>query len=189
LPKTFNPLKFDPRQWADAAKQAGMKYVVFTTKHHDGFAMFDTKLSDYRITAPDVPFRNHTRSNVVREVFNAFRKKNFAIGDWMKVNGEAIYATRPIAPYKEGQVVFTRKGDTVYAFCLIAQEGEPWPERVGFAGLKPAPHSKVHLLSTRKALSWQTDADGRTTVEIPAGVRKSPPGQHAFALQFTAAGF
>jgi alpha-L-fucosidase len=107
----------------------------------------------------------------------------------MKVNGGAIDATRPIAPYKEGQVVFTRKGDTVYAFCLIAQEGEPWPERVGFSGLKPAPHSKVYLLGTRKALSWQTDAEGRTTVEIPARVRKSPPCQHAFALQFTAAGF
>jgi hypothetical protein len=80
LPKTFNPVKFDPREWADAAKGAGMKYVVFTTKHHDGFAMFDTHLSDYRITAPDVPFHSNARSNVVREVFSAFRKEGFPIG-------------------------------------------------------------------------------------------------------------
>ena len=46
LPKTFNPVKFDPRPWAMAAKAAGMKYVVFTTKHHDGFCMFDTRLTD-----------------------------------------------------------------------------------------------------------------------------------------------
>lgn len=57
-----------------------MKHVVFTTTHHNAFAIFDTKLSDYRITAPDVPFHNNTRSNVVREVFNAFRKEDFAIG-------------------------------------------------------------------------------------------------------------
>src|SRR5262249_49643833 len=49
LPTTFNPVNFDPDKWAWAAKDAGMKYVVFTTKHHDGFAMFDTKYSDYKI--------------------------------------------------------------------------------------------------------------------------------------------
>jgi alpha-L-fucosidase len=111
------------------------------------------------------------------------------IGDWMKVNGEAIYGTRPIPPCKEGQVVFTRKGDTVYAIYLTAQAGEPWPERVLFSGLKPTANSKVQLLATRKALAWQIDADGRTTVEIPAAVRKSPPCRHAFALKFTVAGF
>ena len=42
LNKTFNPQHFDPSKWAEAAKNAGMKYVVFTTKHHDGFCMFET---------------------------------------------------------------------------------------------------------------------------------------------------
>ncbi|MCX5684155.1 MAG: alpha-L-fucosidase, partial [Planctomycetota bacterium] len=79
LPKTFNPVKFDPGKWAEAAKGAGMKYVTFTTKHHDGFCMFDTHLTDYRITAPDVPFHTNPRANVVREVFNTFRDSGFAI--------------------------------------------------------------------------------------------------------------
>jgi hypothetical protein len=48
-----------------------MKYVVFTTKHHDGFCMFDTRLTDFRITAPEVPFHTNARSNVAREVFKA----------------------------------------------------------------------------------------------------------------------
>ena len=52
LQTTFNPTKFDPGKWAAAAKDAGMKYVVFTTKHHDGFCMFDTKQTDYKITSP-----------------------------------------------------------------------------------------------------------------------------------------
>ena len=80
LSKTFNPEKFDPRLWARAAKAAGMKYVVFTTKHHDGFSLFDTRLSDYRITSAEVPFHSNARSNVVREVFNAFRREKFGIG-------------------------------------------------------------------------------------------------------------
>jgi alpha-L-fucosidase len=56
LQTTFNPTHFDPAKWAAAAKAAGMKYVVFTTKHHDGFCMFDTKQTDYKITSPTARF-------------------------------------------------------------------------------------------------------------------------------------
>ena len=45
----FNPVKFDAGQWVAVAKAAGMKYIVITSKHHDGFAMFDTKLTDWDI--------------------------------------------------------------------------------------------------------------------------------------------
>jgi alpha-L-fucosidase len=45
----FNPVKFDAKQWVAVAKDAGMKYLVITSKHHDGFAMFDTKLTDWGI--------------------------------------------------------------------------------------------------------------------------------------------
>ena len=51
LQKDFNPVNFNPEQWAKAGKDAGMRYLVFTTKHHDGFAMFDTKESDFKISA------------------------------------------------------------------------------------------------------------------------------------------
>ena len=80
LKKTFNPTKFNPEKWADAAKEAGMKYVVFTTKHHDGFCMFDSKYTDYKITDKDCPFSTNPRANVTKEIFNAFRKDNFWIG-------------------------------------------------------------------------------------------------------------
>jgi alpha-L-fucosidase len=76
----FNPTEFDPGAWADAAKAAGMKYVVFTTKHHDGFCMFDTKTTDYRITHPDCPFHSHEKANITRHVFDAFRERGLAIG-------------------------------------------------------------------------------------------------------------
>ncbi len=80
LQKTFNPIKFNPEKWAAAAKDAGMKYMVFTTKHHDGFCMFDTKYSDYSITDKATPFSSNPRSNVTKEIFNAFRKEGFWTG-------------------------------------------------------------------------------------------------------------
>ena len=80
LPTTFDPVKFDPDQWATIARDAGTKYVVFTTKHHDGFSMFDTRQTDYRITAPNVPFHDDPRANIAKEVFDSFRARGFGIG-------------------------------------------------------------------------------------------------------------
>lgn len=80
LQTTFNPVDFDPAKWAKAAKNAGMKYVIFTTKHHDGFCMFDTKLTDYKITDVKTPFHTDPRANVAKEIFNAFRAEGFWTG-------------------------------------------------------------------------------------------------------------
>lgn len=80
LKKTFNPAKFNPEKWANAAEDAGMKYVVFTTKHHDGFCMFDSKFTDYKITDEECPFHSNPKANIAKEIFNEFRKKNFMIG-------------------------------------------------------------------------------------------------------------
>jgi alpha-L-fucosidase len=80
LKTTFNPVKFDPSRWAKAARAAGMKYVVFTTKHHDGFSMFDSKYTDYKVTAPDCPFSTTPRANIAKEIFDAFRRDDFMVG-------------------------------------------------------------------------------------------------------------
>ncbi len=80
LYKTFNPQKFDPSIWAQAASYAGMRYVMFTTRHHDGFSMFDSKVSDYKITSPDCPFSKNPKADIAAEVFKAFGDKGFAIG-------------------------------------------------------------------------------------------------------------
>ncbi|MBL4701341.1 alpha-L-fucosidase [bacterium AH-315-I18] len=75
----FNPVQFDPQAWAAAAEHAGMKYVCFTTKHHDGFCMFDTRTTDYRMTHPSCPFHTNPRANVTKEVFDAFRQRGMGI--------------------------------------------------------------------------------------------------------------
>ena len=80
LKETFNPVRFNPQKWAQAAKLAGMKYVVFTTKHHDGFCMFDTRETDYRITDSGCPFHVSPKADVTLEIFNAFRAEGFWAG-------------------------------------------------------------------------------------------------------------
>lgn len=80
LQMTFNPVRFDPDRWANAAHEAGMRYVVFTTKHHDGFSMFDTKETTYRVTDPLCPFSADPRANITSEVFRSFRDRGLGIG-------------------------------------------------------------------------------------------------------------
>jgi alpha-L-fucosidase len=74
LAETFNPTAFDPAEWARLAKLAGMEYVVFTAKHHDGFCMFDTELSDFKITR--MPYGR----DITGMVTEAFRKEGFLVG-------------------------------------------------------------------------------------------------------------
>jgi alpha-L-fucosidase len=80
LQTTFDPLMFDPAKWARAAKAAGMKYLVFTTKHHDGFCMFDTRTTDYNIAAQKTPFHASPRANVTKHIFDAFRAEGLWTG-------------------------------------------------------------------------------------------------------------
>jgi len=80
LQTTFNPVNFNPDKWAKAAKDAGFKYMIFTFKHHDGFCMFDSKQTDYKITSPNTPFSVNPRANVGKEIFNAFRNQGFSVG-------------------------------------------------------------------------------------------------------------
>lgn len=80
LKTTFNPSKFDPTKWAKAAKNAGMRYVVFTTKHHDGFCMFDSEETDYKVTSAECPFSTNPKANITLEIFNAFRNEGMGIG-------------------------------------------------------------------------------------------------------------
>lgn len=78
LKDKFNPVNFNPEQWADVMEDAGMKYMLFTTKHHDGFCMFDSKYTDFSIA--NGAFKDNPRNNVAKYVFEAFRQKNFMIG-------------------------------------------------------------------------------------------------------------
>lgn len=70
----FDPDLFNAAEWAKYAKDAGMKYVVLTTKHHDGFALWDSKLTDYKIT--NTPFKR----DLLREFVDALRAEGLKVG-------------------------------------------------------------------------------------------------------------
>ncbi len=74
LPKTFNPTRFDPDEWARLARLAGVRYVMFTTKHHSGFAMFHTETTPFGIA--HTPFQR----DITQELFTAFRSQGIAPG-------------------------------------------------------------------------------------------------------------
>ncbi len=82
LYKRFNPSRFDAEEWVRTARDAGMRYLVITSKHHDGFALWDSKVSDYDIMAS--PFGR----DVLRELSTACRKYGiqfstyYSICDW-----------------------------------------------------------------------------------------------------------
>ncbi|WP_460944732.1 alpha-L-fucosidase [Spirosoma daeguense] len=110
LQTTFNPTKFNPERWATAARDAGMKYVVFTTKHHDGFCMFDTKQTDYKITDPKTPFSKNPRSNIAKEVFSAFRGQDFMVGAYFsKPDWHVPSYWDPYFPPKDRNVSYAPK--------------------------------------------------------------------------------
>jgi alpha-L-fucosidase len=363
LATTFNPVKFDPAKWANAAKEAGMKYVVFTTKHHDGFNMYDTRASDYKITAKACPFSSNPRTDITKEIFNSFRKENFRIGayysitdwhhndfwwdyfppfdrninysvakhpekweryndfiacqleelvsgygkldllwfdligiskerlvdwprfaklarehqpgimmvargannqyenyrtpeqevpeealdypwetcmtmgdqwsykpgdnyksahqlvqflvrivsrggnfllnigpgpdgdfdpiaydrlkeigNWMKINSEAIYGTKPVKPYQENKIAFTQKGNSVYAIYLPDSEEKTLPAQVLISSLQPEKNSKVYLLGHEKPLSWEKFGNG-IVITIPPAQQRKPVCQHAWTFK------
>jgi alpha-L-fucosidase len=74
LPKRFNPSKFDPHAFVDLARSAGQQYMVFTTKHHDGFCMFDTAYTDYKIT--NTPYGK----DIVKQLSDACKERGMPLG-------------------------------------------------------------------------------------------------------------
>ena len=70
----FDPVNYNPRAWAKAAREAGMKYAVLTAKHHDGFCLFDSKLTEYKAT------NTKAGRDLVREYVEAFREEGLKVG-------------------------------------------------------------------------------------------------------------
>jgi alpha-L-fucosidase len=79
LVRQFNPLKFDPDQWLDLAKNTGMEFVTLTSKHHDGFCMFDTKYTDFNIM--NTPYRK----DIVKMLAGAAERQGLKMGIYYSI--------------------------------------------------------------------------------------------------------
>jgi alpha-L-fucosidase len=102
------------------------------------------------------------------------------IGQWMKVNGEAIYGTRPVPPYKVGRVCLTRKGGTLYAIYLAAEGQTAPPQRIEIGPIRAAKGAR--LLGSDAGLEWTITAAG-LSLSIPENIRQAPPCEHAWAFE------
>lgn len=99
LNKSFNPIRFQPKEWAQTAKDCGFKYLILTTKHHDGFCLWDTRYSDYKVTAPDCPYHVSEHADLVKSMFDAFREKGLGIGAYFsKADWHTPYYRTPELP-------------------------------------------------------------------------------------------
>jgi len=132
----FDPDLYDPKLWAQAAANAGMKYFVITTKHHEGFCLWDTKLTDYKAT--NTPYGK----DLLHPMVDAFRAQNMHVGfyhsiiDWHhpqfviddvhETRNQALYAQ-----YLHGQVreLLTEFGKVDVLWCDFS-----YPNRPGFVG-------------------------------------------------------
>ena len=117
LYKHYNPSLFDAKEWIQVAKEAGTKYIIFLTKHCDGFCLWDTKTIDYKITSPLSPFGR----DICAEIAEACHKAEikliwyFSLGDWydstsdsdfMQANCRWAGSLTPAIPFYEPQRQF-----------------------------------------------------------------------------------
>ena len=116
--KEFDARDYNPKQWAKEAKAAGMKYVVLTAKHHDGFCLFDSKLTDYKST------NTKAGRDLVREFVDACREEDLKVGlyfsiiDWKHPDfpkyGDRQHPMRNNEAYKEEKIDFDRYLDYMH---------------------------------------------------------------------------
>ncbi len=104
LYKEFNPTKFNAKEWVEIAKAAGMKYLVFTSRHHDGFSEFDTKQSDYNIM--NSPFKR----DVCAELAKACHEGGLRLGwyhsqpNWYHPDFQTENHAAKFIPFLHGQI-------------------------------------------------------------------------------------
>lgn len=118
LTNEFNPTCYNPRKWARLAKEAGMQYAVLTAKHHDGFCLFDSKLTDFKAS------NTKAGRDLVREYVEAFRAEGLKVGlyysllDWHHPDypafGDANHPMRNFANPKDQHSDFNRYLDYMH---------------------------------------------------------------------------
>jgi len=111
-PKTFNPTEYDPEKWMQIAKHAGVKYMVLTTKHHNGFCMWDTKTTDFGIM--NTPYKK----DIVKMFVDACRKYDIKVGFYFSPDDFHYMHKHGIVPrrgngipgdYRKKEVAFNHK--------------------------------------------------------------------------------
>jgi alpha-L-fucosidase len=97
----------------------------------------------------------------------------------MRFNGEAIYGTRPVAPYREGQVCLTRKGEAVYLIYLAKNVQTKPPREVVVSSIRPAEGAAVTLIGKNMPLEWKRTGNG-VAISIPNRISNRLRGERPY---------
>lgn len=179
----FYPADFDAKKWAKIAKAAGMKYAVLTAKHHDGFCMFDSKLTDYKIST------RFDGRDIVREFLDAFRAEGLKVGlyysliDWHHPDypnvgnhpqrGDKEYAKRSFnwdnyLKYMHGQVEelvrdYGRIDIMWFDYSFDEYQGEKWKAKELVAMVRK--YQPWIIIDNRLTINEGTRTSGRIVTE------------------------
>jgi alpha-L-fucosidase len=107
------------------------------------------------------------------------------MGEWIRINGAAIYKTRAIAPFKEGNICLTKNRDgSVNAIYLANKDQSEMPAYLSMNGLAPAKGAEITLLGTNTKLNWEPSGSG-FVAKIPEKIRENPPCDHAWTFRIS----
>ncbi len=119
LTEQFDAKKFNANTWATIAEAAGMKYIVLVSKHHDGFALWDSKTSSNNFNSMYGNLLLNVGPNAAGEIEPEQVTRLQEMGTWLKLNGESIYATRSgLINYNENWGGTTQKNNIIY-LCIM----------------------------------------------------------------------
>ncbi len=176
----FNPDKYDPRRWALAARQAGIKYVVLTAKHHEGFCLWDSDYTEYQVT--NTPYGK----DLLGPFVDAFRKEGLRVGlyysliDWHHPEFP-IDIYHPLRDHPEAKKLNQSRDVKIYSEYLLNQIQElltrfdpailwcdfSYPDREyrGFPGKGRADWQSEKLLEMIRGISPKLDFVHRSVVQ------------------------
>ena len=155
----FNPDLYDPRHWAKTAREAGMKYFVITTKHHDGFCLWDTKFTDYKVT--NTPYGK----DLLRPMIEAFRAEGLKVGlyhsliDWHHPEFP-IDANHPLRDHPEALEWNKNRNVEKYAEYLHNQTRELLTEfgKIDIIWFDYSyPHAEYRSMKGKGCADWQSE--------------------------------
>ena len=106
------------------------------------------------------------------------------VGEWMNINSDAIYNSRPLFPYQSGKICFTQnKNDkTIYATYFAEKDEAKMPEKILVEGISPGTEAKVFILGSKEKLNWKKVENG-FEVEIPKSLQNKPPCINAWVIK------
>jgi alpha-L-fucosidase len=106
------------------------------------------------------------------------------IGDWMSINSEGIYNSKPVAPYSSDNIFFTqaKDGKTIYAFYLSDKDDVILPAQVKINNLIAPPGSKIRILGFKDKIKWKQD-NNSMLITIPSKLQRKPVGEHAVVFR------